>query len=101
MGKNEIMHESNTKFRVVVISEQEVRRTESDQYVLMFNFEIYGSEANVTKHSYLTKLKIHYTILSFYQRKDYSGGSIEKMDWKEAKRKLKRKTKRLLKSSEK
>ena len=33
MGKNKIMHESNTKFRVVVISEQEVRRTESDQYV--------------------------------------------------------------------
>lgn len=64
MGKNEIMHESNTKFRVVVISEQEVRRTESDQYVLMFNFEIYGSEANVTKHSYLTKLEdsLHYSV---------------------------------------
>ena len=64
MGKNEIMHESNTKFRVVVISEQEVRRTESDQYVLMFNFEIYGSEANVTKHSYLTKLEdsLHYSL---------------------------------------
>lgn len=44
--------------------------------------------------------KIHYTILSFYQRKDYSGGSIEN-GLEGGKKETQSKTKRLLKSSEK